>query len=75
MMGKKDSTLPTPASTPSTTSDFTTGFVPNAVSASSIAEMPVPTSCSMRPCRGAPTAPNVSQKTAAMMSRNIGMAV
>ena len=75
MMGRKESTLPTPAQMPSTTSEWTTGLVPKAVSPASMPAVTQATSSSMRPCSHAPTTPKVSQKTRPMMSTKAGMAV
>ena len=75
MIGKKDRTLPTPAQMPSTTSEWTTGFVPKALSPASMPAVAQATKVSMSPCSHAPITPNVSQNTSPMMSTNAGTAV
>ena len=75
MMGKKEITLPTPVSTPSTTSDRTAWFVPKASRPAAAAAITASTACSSTPWRAAPTTPNVIQNTSPMMRMNIGMAV
>ena len=67
--------LPTPAKTPSITSDCTTGFTPAAASAAATASVTHATPSSMRPCSQAPSQPKVIQNTSPMMSRNAGNAV
>ena len=67
--------LPTPANTPSITSDWTTGFTPAAASAPAARPVSHETPSSIRPCSHAPREPNETQNTSAMMSRNAGNAV
>ncbi|VWM25248.1 Uncharacterised protein [Collinsella intestinalis] len=67
--------LPTPAKMPSITSERTTGLTPIETRPSETIAVTCATPTSIRPLSHAPTEPNDSQKTSAMMRRNAGNAV
>ena len=75
MMGRKESTLPTPAQMPSTTSEWTTGLVPKAVSRRRDARRDPGHELLHEALQPRAHHAEVSQKTRPMMSTKAGMAV
>ena len=75
MVGKKLSTLPTPAQMPSTTRPWTTGLMSQAVRPASIRSVTQPTPSSIRSDRVPPMTVKVKTNTRAMIPKKQGMAV
>ncbi len=75
MMGRKLSTVPTPAYTPSITSERTTWLMPQLCKALSLATVNLSMSACSRSCRLPPITSKVSQKMRHMMATNTGKAV